>query len=53
MERDYDLVRANEQIPLGRRYEKLEDAFAARKAGEEQYFRPRQELVNAIKNNVR
>lgn len=40
------------QISLGF-YEKLEDAITVRKAGEEKYFRPRQELVNAIKSNVR
>ncbi|MGN8792688.1 hypothetical protein [Acidaminococcus fermentans] len=40
------------QISLGF-YEKLEDAITVRKAVEEKYFRPKQELVNAIKSNVR
>lgn len=40
------------QIPLGM-YTKLEDAIAARKAGEEKYFKEKQEKVDAIKNRVK
>lgn len=40
------------QIPLGM-YTKLEDAIAARKAGEEKHFKEKQEKVDAIKNRVK
>lgn len=42
----------HKQIPLGM-YTKLEDAIAARKAGEEKYFKEKQEKVDAIKNRVK